>query len=82
MSNLLKKVSLTDRIKYIHCGGCENCDTGCGECPEDTTFGVMIFLGQGVYPFRTAEIRHQDDFKFWYRNFYQLEISEAFDPNN
>tara|TARA_R110001592_G_scaffold101166_1_gene286409 strand:- start:671 stop:904 length:234 start_codon:yes stop_codon:yes gene_type:complete len=67
----MKAVSITDRIKYLHCDG-----------GDEGTHGVLVLLGSHGYPLKAADIEDQAGFKFWYNNFViaeelQGELAEA-----
>jgi len=64
----MKAVSLTDRIKYLHCPGEEENEGG---------HGVLILMGVKGAPEKVASVDNQTDFKFWYKNFSLLEKTEA-----
>ena len=60
----MKAVSLTDRIKYMHCEG------------EEGTHGILVLLGRDQWPTKGVEIETQADFKKFYNNFVVTEQTQ------
>lgn len=60
----MKAVSLTDRIKYMHCEG------------EEGTHGILVLLGRDQWPTKAVEIQTQADFKKFYNNFVVTEQTQ------
>ncbi len=63
----MKAVSLSPRIRYIHCPGEEGQNDG---------HGVLILQGTRGYPTKVAEIETQADFKLYYTSFVKTEQSQ------
>jgi len=64
----MKAVSLTDRIKYLHCQDEEENEGG---------HGVLILTDTDGMPTKVVSVDDQTDFKFWYKNFSLIEKTEA-----
>jgi len=64
----MKAVSITDRIKYLHCPG---------ESGQENSHGVLILVDADGEPSKVVAIEDQADFKFWYNNFSSVEKTEA-----
>jgi len=59
----LRAIKLTDRIRYIHCGGDE--DRG--------SHGVMTFCSASGVPMFVKEVESQEDFRLNYNVFRMME---------
>ena len=62
LTNAMKAVKLTNRIRYFHCDG-----------GDEGAHGVMVLLGAHGYPTKAVEILDQAAFKFWFRNYRVTE---------
>ena len=61
----MKGISLTERIKYMHCAD------------EDGAHGVLILLGNSRYPTKAVEISNQSDFRRFFDSFRVTETTQA-----
>jgi len=64
----MKAVSITDRIKYLHCPG---------EDGQENGHGILVLLGADGKPMKVASIDDQADFRFWFRNYSMAVESQA-----
>ena len=60
----MKGISLTERIKYMHCEG------------EEGTHGILVLLGTDRWPTKAVEVETQADFKRFYNNFVTTEMAQ------
>ena len=67
----MKGISLTERIKYMHCDG------------EEGAHGILVLLGKAQWPTKAVEIHDQAEFRRFYKNFVATETTqdELLHPN-
>ena len=58
----MKAVSLTARIKYLHCDG-----------GDEGAHGILILEGSRGYPTKAVDINDQADFRFYFKQFVATE---------
>lgn len=61
----MKGISLTERIKYMHCAD------------EDGAHGVLVLLGNDDFPTKAVDIETQADFRRYYNSFVSTEKAQA-----
>jgi hypothetical protein len=60
----MKAVSLTERIKYMHCEG------------DEGSHGILVLLGTEHLPTKAVEIETKADFRRFYDSFVATEKAQ------